>query len=145
MNELAQQFGFSFLNESWLPQLLTLIGAVIVINIGAYYLLRHIEKIAARTASVWDDALIKAIRKPLTLTLWVAGLRNAIAVSKACDTFAVQWMILPPFWRHFPGGSSRHAAASQQWRGPWPPALPMQGSPAILPASIDSFICPLLP
>lgn len=69
MNELAQQFGFSFLNESWFPQLLTLIGAVIVINIGAYYLLRHIEKIAARTASAWDDALIKAIRKPLTLIL----------------------------------------------------------------------------
>lgn len=80
MNELAQQFGFSFLNESWFPQLLTLIGAVIVINIGAYYLLRHIEKIAARTASVWDDALIKAIRKPLTLILWVAGAGFAIRI-----------------------------------------------------------------
>jgi hypothetical protein len=29
---------------------------------GAYYLLRHIERIAARTPTVWDDALIKAAR-----------------------------------------------------------------------------------
>ncbi|MBI1282881.1 MAG: mechanosensitive ion channel [Thiobacillus sp.] len=80
MNELAQRFGFSFLNASWLPQVLMLIGAVIMINIGAFYLLRHIEKIAARTASVWDDALIKAIRNPLTLILWVAGAGFAIRI-----------------------------------------------------------------
>ena len=71
MNNLAQQSGLSFLAESWLPEVLTVIGAIIAINVAAYYLLRHIEKLAARTAAVWDDALIKATRKPLTLILWV--------------------------------------------------------------------------
>ena len=47
--------------------------AVVVLNVGAWYLLRQIERIAARTASVWDDALIKAARKPLTLLLWAIG------------------------------------------------------------------------
>ncbi len=68
------------LSEPWIPQVLAVITAVIVINVGAYYLLRHIEKIASRTASVWDDALIKATRKPLTLILWVTGANVAIQI-----------------------------------------------------------------
>jgi MscS family membrane protein len=73
MNDLARQIGFDFLAASWLPQVLTVIVAFVVINISAYYLLRHIEKVAARTETVWDDAMIKATRKPLTLILWVLG------------------------------------------------------------------------
>jgi MscS family membrane protein len=80
MNELTQQFGFSFLHEAWVPQVLMLIFAVIAINIIAYYVLHHIEKFAARTLAVWDDALIKSIRKPLTLVLWVAGASFAIRI-----------------------------------------------------------------
>ncbi|MHB1084893.1 MAG: mechanosensitive ion channel family protein [Thiobacillus sp.] len=80
MNDLAQQFGFSFLAEPWLPQVLMVLVAIVILNVGAYFLLRQIEKIAARTASVWDDALIKATRKPLTLILWVIGTNFAIQI-----------------------------------------------------------------
>jgi MscS family membrane protein len=80
MNDLAQHFGFSLLHEAWVPQVLMLIFAVIAINIVAHYVLRHIEKLAARTPAIWDDALIKATRKPLTLILWVAGASFAIRI-----------------------------------------------------------------
>jgi len=80
MNDLVQQFGLSSLAHPWLPGVLVVIVTVLVLNIGAYYLLRHIEKIATRTASVWDDALIKAARKPLTLILWVAGTVYALRI-----------------------------------------------------------------
>ncbi|HEY9099490.1 MAG TPA: mechanosensitive ion channel family protein [Thiobacillus sp.] len=80
MNAQIQQFGLSLLTESWLPQVLMVIAAIVVINIGAYYLLRKIEKIASRTPSVWDDALIKAARKPLTLILWVIGANFVIRI-----------------------------------------------------------------
>jgi len=80
MSDLAKQLGFEFLAASWLPQVLTVIAAILAINIGAYYLLRHIEKVAARTPAIWDDALIKASRKPLTLVLWVAGTAFAIQI-----------------------------------------------------------------
>ena len=73
MKELIQQFGPDFLAASWLPQVLSVIVGVIVLNIGAYLLLRHIEKLVARTPAIWDDALVKASRKPLTLILWVTG------------------------------------------------------------------------
>ncbi|MDO9387170.1 MAG: mechanosensitive ion channel family protein [Thiobacillus sp.] len=80
MNDLAQQLGESFLAASWLPQVLTVIVAVIAINIGVYYLLRHIEKIAAHTPAGWDDALIKSARKPLTLIVWVTGVAFAFQI-----------------------------------------------------------------
>ena len=57
MNDLAKQFGLSFLAEPWLPEVLIVTVAVVVLNLGAYYLLRHVEKAASRTPSVWDDAL----------------------------------------------------------------------------------------
>jgi MscS family membrane protein len=80
MNELTQQLGLDFAAASWLPQVLALIAAVIAINVGAYYLLKRVEKLAARTAAVWDDALIRAARKPLTLILWVAGAVFALRI-----------------------------------------------------------------
>ena len=80
MNALAQQFGLSFLAEPWLPEVLTVVVAVVAINVAIYYVLRHVEKITSRTTAVWDDALIKAARKPLTLILWVAGVAFAAQI-----------------------------------------------------------------
>ena len=80
MNDLAQQFGLSFLAEPWIPEVLIVTVAVVALNLGAYFLLYHIEKVVGRTSTVWDDALIKAMRKPLTLILWVAGVAYAFSV-----------------------------------------------------------------
>ena len=80
MNDLAQQFGLSLLAASWLPQVLMMIVAVVALNAAAYYVLRHLEKVARRTSTVWDDALIKATRKPLTLILWVVGAVFALQI-----------------------------------------------------------------
>ncbi|MFN3545725.1 MAG: mechanosensitive ion channel family protein [Thiobacillus sp.] len=80
MNDLAQQFGFAFLAEPWLPKVLGVTVLVVGVNVAAYYLLRHIEKLAARSPSVWDDALIRSARMPLTLLLWVAGVAYAMQI-----------------------------------------------------------------
>lgn len=57
-----------------------LIVGIIVLNVGAYFLLRKIENIALLGPSIWDDALIKATRKPLTLILWVTSATFAIQI-----------------------------------------------------------------
>ncbi len=81
MNDLTHTLGLgTFLHESWLPNVTAVILGVIVVNVGAYYLLQHIQKLAAHTESIWDDALIKAARKPLTLILWVAGISFSIRI-----------------------------------------------------------------
>jgi MscS family membrane protein len=69
---------FNRVTEPWFWQVITVVLIIIAVNIGAYYLLRHIEKIATQTPSVWDDALIKAARLPVTFLLWTLG--SAIAL-----------------------------------------------------------------
>lgn len=80
MSDLAQQLGLPFLAQPWLPQVFTVFIVVLAANISAYYVLRHIEKFAIRTSAVWDDALIKAARRPITLILWVAGIEYALRI-----------------------------------------------------------------
>ena len=73
-------FGLANLNDPWFWQIMTVILAIVAINVGAYYVLRHIEKIAARTQTIWDDALIKAARRPVTLLLWTLGVAVAFRI-----------------------------------------------------------------
>ncbi len=81
MSSLAEHFGLDFLAEPWLPQVFTVIVAIVAINIVLYYVLRRIERIADTTSTVWDDALIRALRKPLTLMLWVVGVAFAAEIA----------------------------------------------------------------
>lgn len=80
MNDSVQHLVSALLAASWLPQVTTVVVAVIVLNVAAYYLLHHVEKFTGRTATIWDDALIKAARKPLTLILWVMATTYAIKI-----------------------------------------------------------------
>jgi len=68
------------LGEPWFWQVMMVVLVIVAINIGAYYVLRHIERIAARTPTVWDDALIKAARRPVTLLLWTLGAAFAVRI-----------------------------------------------------------------
>jgi len=77
MNELDRQFGFSSFVEPWLIQVAVVLAVIVAVNIAAYYLLRHAEKAAARTATVWDDALIRAAARPLRLAIWLIGIGAA--------------------------------------------------------------------
>jgi MscS family membrane protein len=80
MDTLAQYFGFSFLAAPWLPQVFTVVVAVVAINIVIFYAFRRVERITKSTSTVWDDALFRALRKPLTLVLWVVGVAFAAEI-----------------------------------------------------------------
>lgn len=80
MDKLAQQLGLSFLDQPWLPQVITVVVAVVAINIVIYYVFRRVEKLTERTSTVWDDALFRSLRKPLTLVLWVVGVAFAAEI-----------------------------------------------------------------
>jgi MscS family membrane protein len=66
--------------ESWHWHVLSVIVGIVALNVTAYYLLRHLERATTRTATVWDDALVKASRKPITLILWTLGATMAIRI-----------------------------------------------------------------
>lgn len=80
MDTLAQQSGLAFLAEPWLPEVFTVVVTVVALNIAIRYVMRRIERITESTSTVWDEALIRALRKPLTVTLWVVGLAFAAEI-----------------------------------------------------------------
>lgn len=68
------------LSAPWLPQVFTVVVAIVALNIVVRYALQYIEKRTGRTATVWDDALIGALRRPLIVLLWVVGVAFAAEI-----------------------------------------------------------------
>lgn len=77
MNALAESFGLAFLGEPWMLQILIVVALVVAANLLAGHLLRRAERLASGTSNVWDDALIRASRRPLGTLLWIIGLAYA--------------------------------------------------------------------
>lgn len=80
MQELARITGFDFLAASWLPEtLFVLLGVLLLILLSGKILLR-VERATSLTDTVWDDALIHAVKRPLTVLLWVVGLAHVAGI-----------------------------------------------------------------
>lgn len=83
MNLTFPHYIESLLAASWLPQVMTVLAVVVGLNIVASIVLRYVEKLTARTSTVWDEALVRAARSPVTLVLWTVGTAYAIQIVDA--------------------------------------------------------------
>lgn len=78
--------------SAWLtdPQVILVFGVVLgtaIVNFVASRAVRRLEIRAASTATVWDDALVATINKPLSLIIWVLGISFAAQlVAARADT-----------------------------------------------------------
>lgn len=79
---MAEYFGLAFLAEPWVLQVLIVVTVVVAINLFVGFVLRRAEKIALGTTNVWDDALIRAARRPLGVALWIIGLAYAADLAR---------------------------------------------------------------
>jgi MscS family membrane protein len=59
-------------------RLLLVLAATMTAHFIARRLLKHAEKIAARTNNIWDDSLLEAARRPLPVLIWLAGISFAL-------------------------------------------------------------------
>ncbi len=59
-------------------RLLLVLAATVVIHFTARRLLRHAERVAARTENIWDDSLVAAARRPMPVLIWLAGISIAL-------------------------------------------------------------------
>ncbi len=66
---LSQYIGI----ELWVASLIAIALVTIVLNQLAQVLLRNAAKVTARTASVWDDALVQTASRPVLAAMWVIG------------------------------------------------------------------------
>ncbi len=74
MKTLADYLNIAVLAEPWLVKALALALATVALNFFVKRLLRRSEKIAAKTATPWDDILVRAARRPLPIAIWLFGI-----------------------------------------------------------------------
>ncbi|MDP3137670.1 MAG: hypothetical protein Q8N17_15230, partial [Burkholderiaceae bacterium] len=74
MKRLADNLDMAVLAQPWLIKALAIALATIALNFLVKQLLRRSEKIAAKTATPWDDLLLRAARRPLPITIWLFGI-----------------------------------------------------------------------
>lgn len=77
MRDLLLGLGLDVAAHPWLPEVLLVLLAVPAINLAVHYLLRHAERLTGRTRTVWDDALLRALDRPLRLVVWLLALAYA--------------------------------------------------------------------
>ena len=63
--------------ETWIIQVFIVVLAMLVINFMQKRALRRLLSRTEKTANLWDDAVISAMQRPLTLLIWVIGLALA--------------------------------------------------------------------
>ena len=79
---------------AWLPRILGVLLVVVLANGLIYHLLRRLERVAAKTANVWDDALVRAASGPVRLSFWLIGLSVAAnIVAREFDTPLLDYLV----------------------------------------------------
>lgn len=71
---LANSFALSQQNVGWMTQAFLIVLATLILSFVASFLLRRLEARLDRTRTLWDDALVAAIRKPACALIWVIGI-----------------------------------------------------------------------
>jgi MscS family membrane protein len=64
----------------WIVYIFAIIFIALLVDMVQKIVLGHIQKRLTDTANVWDDALVHAVRKPLSLLIWIIGLTMALQV-----------------------------------------------------------------
>ncbi|MDY0007138.1 MAG: mechanosensitive ion channel family protein, partial [Spongiibacteraceae bacterium] len=82
MNKLLEFLGSTvrFERYPWLGSVFAIVFATLLANYVARLALNRLETRFARTQSVWDDALLAAVRRPFTFLIWILGFSLAAQI-----------------------------------------------------------------
>lgn len=86
MLESVQEFINSIAKDDiWIFQIFGIVFSALLIDFVQKRILKHVHLRLEKTSSAWDDAFIHALRKPLSLLIWLIGL------SIAADIAGFEW------------------------------------------------------
>ena len=67
--------------SAWIIQVFVVVFVALLADFIQRRVLHHLIKRMQTTATVWDDALLESLRKPLSLLIWVVGLSVAAQIA----------------------------------------------------------------
>jgi len=79
----------------WMAQVFVVVFFVLLFNFFQKRFLKRLYSRFQKTDKVWDDALIKALRRPLTLLVWVVGIAFAAQIVQQKTDAAIFEAIKP--------------------------------------------------
>lgn len=68
--------------EAWIYQIFIVVLVVLVANFILMRVLSHVQKTFDKTKNTWDDALLRALRRPLRFLVWIVGISFAAEIAK---------------------------------------------------------------
>ncbi len=73
----------------WVAQVFVVVFVTLLFNFFQKRLLKRLQRQAGKTANLWDDALIEALRRPLSLLIWIVGITFAIQIIENATDAAI--------------------------------------------------------
>jgi MscS family membrane protein len=76
MNDAAwlKQIAESLAVEGWVIQIFVIVLLTAILNYSLKILISRLRKRTATTANVWDEAFFNALKRPLSVLIWVLGI-----------------------------------------------------------------------
>lgn len=81
LNALQEYFKEIGIQNTWIVQIFAVVFAALLIDFFQKTILRRVQKRLETTSSPWDDAMVHAVRKPLSLYIWLLGLSVALEIA----------------------------------------------------------------
>lgn len=79
----------------WVTQVFVIVFLTMVANLVVSRLFSRLEVQLKKTENLWDDALLKAVRRPARYLLWVVGLSLAAELTSRVSPAAIFELIAP--------------------------------------------------
>ncbi len=78
MTEIGKIEGLS----DWVIQVFIVVFVTLLIALIQHLLFNHLQRQLQKTANLWDDTLVYALRRPLTALIWVIGITFAAELAR---------------------------------------------------------------
>ncbi|HKJ09945.1 MAG TPA: mechanosensitive ion channel family protein [Gammaproteobacteria bacterium] len=81
--------------NTWIVQVFVVVFCVLLLNFVQRLVTARLYRQLQRTRTPWDDALVDALRKPLTVLIWIVGIAFAAQIAQQ-ETAAAIFSAVPP-------------------------------------------------
>jgi len=93
--ELLDKFNQYLNNDDlWMINVFVIVFLALIIDYFQKRILRKVQAKLEKTKTAWDDALIHAIQKPVSLLIWIFGLSFALDIMELTFTSAMRELVV---------------------------------------------------